>query len=65
VDDPIRLKSAADQADAILALEGDVPDETSLALREALDRGDISPEMYREMVVQRAKQQERGTPEDA
>jgi hypothetical protein len=65
MDDPIRLKSAADQADAILALEGDVPDQASLALRAALDRGDISPEMYRELVVQRAKQQERGTPEDA
>jgi hypothetical protein len=65
MDESIRLQSAAEQADAILALEGDVPDETSLALRAALDRGDITPGMYRELVVQRAKQQERGAPEDA
>jgi hypothetical protein len=65
MDETIRLRSAAEQADAILALAGDVPDETSRALRAALDRGDISREMYRELVIQRAKQQERGTPEDA
>jgi hypothetical protein len=65
MDESIRERSAAEQADAILSLEGDAPDETSLALRAALDRGDITAQTYRELVIKRAQQRERGAPEDA
>ena len=65
MDGSIRRKTAAEQADAILALEGDEPDEASRLLRAALDRGDISAEVYRELVIRRAHRLERGSPEDA
>jgi hypothetical protein len=65
MDDSIRERSAAEQADAILALEGDTPDATSQALRAALDRGEITADMYRELVLQRAKRLEQGSPGDA
>lgn len=51
-------QAAGEQADAILAFDGDEPDEVSRALRAALDRGEITPEEYRATVIHRAQQED-------